>query len=96
MQLPLENRIIGKAKVPNFAKDPKTEAHANQVRYMLEQKLSIGLGSEFLKRVGVDRLGAVGNEFEIEYVMEVYDFTKDELIKFMQEVERSVQLKYLK
>ena len=63
---------------------------------MLEQKLSIGLGSEFLKRVGIEKLGAVGNEFEVEYVMEMYAFTKDELIKFMQEVERSVQLKYLK
>lgn len=89
MNFPINNRITGKARMPNFAKDNKTAPYADQLEYMLKQKLSIGLAQEFLKKVGVDKIGAVGNEYEVEYILEAYVFTREQLREFIEKIKTS-------
>lgn len=96
MNLPIENRVIGKAKMPVFEKDATTVPHADQLEYMVKQKLSIGFAQEFLKKVGIEKIGAVGNEYEVEYVMEAYVFTREQLSEFIRDVERRAQPRYYK
>lgn len=84
MKLPLKNRVTAKAVMPNFeTENSNTNLHKDQLEYMIKQKMCIGMGNEIMNRISIDKIGAVGNDTEVEYRLEVYMFTRDELAELI-------------
>jgi len=96
MNLPINNRITAKAVMPNFEMNNSTNLHKDELEYMLKQKMCIGVGNEIMNKVSIDKIGAVGNEHEVEYRLELYVFTREQLSEFVRDVERRAQPKYYK
>jgi hypothetical protein len=91
MKLPINNRIIAKATIPNFEYFTEDNKLSDEtVEEMIKDKLVVGFAHELLNKVNMDRIGAVGNNFETEYTIEAYVFTKRQLITFMQEIKDSI------
>lgn len=75
MKLPLQNRITARAVMPNF----EMNENKDQLEYMIKQKMVFGVGNELMNKVSIDKIGAVGNDNEITYQLELYMFTRDQL-----------------
>jgi hypothetical protein len=82
MKLPLQNRITAKAVMPNFL-NSNTNLHKDELEYMIKQKMCIGVGNELMNKIGIDKIGAVGNDNEVEYRLELYMFTRDQLAELI-------------
>lgn len=82
--LPLKNRIVCKAQVSTqLIENITTEEHER----MVKQNLAMGMGLEFMDKLGrYTKIGQVGNPYEIEYTMEAYVFTKDQLEQFVADI----------
>ena len=85
MKLPLQNRVTAKAVMPNF-ETSNYELHKDELEYMLKQKMVIGVSNEIMNKVSIDKIGAVGNEYEVEYRLELYMFTRDQLAELIDSV----------
>jgi hypothetical protein len=59
------------------------ELHKDELEYMLKQKMVIGVSNEIMNKVSIDKIGAVGNEYEVEYRLELYMFTRDQLAELI-------------
>lgn len=52
---------------------------------IIKQQLAVKLALEFIdKKVGMDKIGAVGDSERTEYTMEAWLFTKDQLEEFIE------------
>lgn len=70
----LDNRVIVKATMTSDMKEHQLNDS------IVKQQLAIKLGLEFIeKKVGMDKIGAVGDSGRIEYTMEAWLFTEDQL-----------------
>lgn len=89
MMYPHNRRLIAKVVLPNF-EAANIKMPADQFEEVLKKELSIRFASEFLKNIDIKKVGAVGNEFEIEYVMEAYVFTGEQLDVLIDAAKKSI------
>ena len=91
MRLPINNRITAQATLPNFELySEESKLSENEIEGMIKDKLVIGFANEFINNVSMEKIGGVGNEFEVKYVLEAYVFTRDQLYTFMDEIKNSI------
>jgi hypothetical protein len=78
MELPLQNRVIVKATMTSDMKEHQLNDS------IVKQQLAVKLALEFIeKKVGMDKIGTVGDSDIIEYTMEAWLFTKDQLAELI-------------
>lgn len=81
MELPLQNRVIAKATMTSDMKEHQLNDS------IVKQQLAVKLALEFIdNNVGMDKIGAVGDSDIIEYTMEAWLFTKDQLVELIDNV----------
>jgi len=86
MKLPLQNRVTAKAVMPNFEMSNHDKIHKDELEYMIKQRMVIGVSNEIMNKVSIDKIGAVGNDYEVEYRLELYMFTRDQLAELIDSV----------
>lgn len=87
MKLPINNRIIAQATLPNFELLIKeNKMSKSEMEKIIKGRLATGFADEFINNISMEKIGGVGNEFEVKYVLEAYVFTRDQLHTFVQEI----------
>lgn len=90
--IPIGNRIICKTTIPNYSladlrlSKGDLEKRIKDLEERIKFELSINMSKEIVNKLGMEMVGAVGNEHSREYVLQAYVFTRDELFDFIDKI----------